>query len=546
MKKLVFLFVLTLFSTAIQAAIKSQIEPSSIAMGDNFRLILSQDDPQNGGVPDLTELQKDFVIIGTERQVNYSIINGQPQSLSQWIVTLKPKKTGTLEVPAIKIGIDQTAPAHVVVTAGSAHQEGSDNTMPSHDLMLTTNTSSDHFYVNQQILYTVKLYNSKRLLDADYQGPEADDALIIPLGEAKRYQTVQNNTTYVVEEQNYAIFPQKSGALKIKSPVFTALVYDLDSQRVKVQDKTMTLQILPAPQSFHAAQWLPAEQLKLSEAYENTAQTLTQGSTLTRTITIEGKGIPAQLLPDLAFPKTDGFSVYPEKGKERNQIVQGELVSSREIKVTYLFNQAGKVMVPELKCPWFDTKSEKNEVALLPPRRFIITPAAAPHTNQHPQGSGATFKALDADLYREDLSTHRLSWSWVFAFVLGFAWVLTLILWRLQTRWPIVRKNQHKASLQALHKACKTCNPQKAREALMDWARSQWPDASVLNLTDLAQLTRDVSLKKQLSLLTQALYKDHQKALWRGDELWRAVCAIKRKRHANSKKSQSLPPINPL
>lgn len=63
--------------------------------------------------------------------------------------------------------------------------------------------------MNQQIIYKVTLYNSKHLLDADYQGPQVENALLIPLGQEKRYQTQKNNINYLVEEQNYAIFPQK-------------------------------------------------------------------------------------------------------------------------------------------------------------------------------------------------------------------------------------------------------------------------------------------------------------------------------------------------
>lgn len=95
---------------------------------------------------------------------------------------------------------------------------------------------------------------------------------------------------------------------------------------------------------------MPARLVKLSERYENTAQSVTTGSTVTRTITIQGIGIPAQLRT-LDFSQSDAFQVYPEKGSDKNQIKQGNLVGSTRIKVTYLFNKTGKITIQSYAYP---------------------------------------------------------------------------------------------------------------------------------------------------------------------------------------------------
>jgi len=219
MKKLLIIGFFCLFSLAANAEIKVQIDPSQVNIDTSFRLILTQDNLQNGGIPDLTPLQKDFMILGTEHRMNYSVINGQAQSSSEWTITLKAQKEGKLTIPAIKIGSEYTAPTIINVAASAAPQSTStDNSNQQQRLYLTTSVNEKKPYVNQQIIYKVTLYNSKHLLDSDYQGPQVENALLIPLGAEKRYQIQKNNTTYLVEEQNYAIFPQKSGPLKIKSP----------------------------------------------------------------------------------------------------------------------------------------------------------------------------------------------------------------------------------------------------------------------------------------------------------------------------------------
>lgn len=91
-EKLLLIGFFCFFNLVAHAEIQVQVDPSQVSMDESFKLILTQDNLQNGGVPDLTPLQNEFVILGTERRMNYSIINGQTQSSSEWTITLKAQK----------------------------------------------------------------------------------------------------------------------------------------------------------------------------------------------------------------------------------------------------------------------------------------------------------------------------------------------------------------------------------------------------------------------------------------------------------------------
>lgn len=544
MNKLIISGFFCLFSVLAQAEVQLEIDASQVSLEEPFHLVLTQNNLQTGsGIPDLGPLRNDFFILGTERSVNYAIINGQTQSSSTWTITLKAQKTGTLTIPPIKIGNEQTTPLSITVTGAAAKTATQTPPGQQQGIMLTTEVNEKKPYINQQITYKVSLYNSKQLLDANYQGPKVDNALLVPLGNEKRYQTQKNNVPYLVEEQSYAIFPQKSGPLKITSPVFNALVYNFEPQRVKVEDKAITLDVQPIPKQYTGKEWLPAKQVKLTEEYENISQTLSEGSTLVRTVRLEGVGIPAQLLPTLNFTETKAFNVYPEKGQEKNQIVQGELLSSTEIKVTYLLNKSGKITIPELRLPWFNTTTAKEEVATLAPRNIEVT--AASTTPSPPKAKHAT---ATPDVVAENTSTaapRANNWPWLIAGLFALAWLLTLGLWGWQKRNHTRGKGAYKKAMHQLHTACNQGNPQRARDALLTWAGLHWPDAPILNLMDLTRLVGDASLKKQVQILSQVLYQDAEKNLWRGDELWRSVQNLKQTTYPTKNKTAILPPINP-
>ncbi|MCW8409196.1 BatD family protein [Legionella sp. PATHC035] len=550
MRQLIIIGFFYLFSTLVYAEVQVQVEPSQISIDDSFRLILTQDNLQNGGIPDLTPLQKDFMILGTERRMNYSIINGQSQSSSEWTVTLKPQKQGKLTIPGIKIGNEYTKPLTIDVAAGTT-QNAPTSVSPqrNQDLYLTAQVDKKNPYVNQQIIYKVTLYNSKHLLDADYQGPQVENALIVPLGENRRSQIQKNGVTFIVEEQNYAIFPQKSGPLKIKPPVFTALIYDFNPERVKATDKTIRVDVQPIPKEFSGKTWLPAKGVKLFEHYENSAPTIPQGNTLIRNVIIEGVGVPAQLLPTPNFAETDGVSVYPEKGKDKNRVTQGELIGRTEIKITYLFNKAGKITIPELKLPWFNTETGKEEVATLPAKTLEVTPSntvpvPAANPNQTAVSKNQTITQPTQNTV-ESTSAAPFNWAWLVAALFALAWLFTMALWAWQRRNKNTGKGRYKTALNELHKACTQGNPQRARDALLQWARMHWPDAPILNLTDLTRLTADAPFKKQVQILSQVLYKSKEKVLWRGDELWRSLQQMKKNNASKQERKNELPPINP-
>jgi hypothetical protein len=546
MKRLIIICFFFLFSTLVKAEVQVQVEPRQINIDDSFRLILIQDNLANGSIPDLTSLKKDFIILGTERRMNYSIINGKTQSSSEWTVVLKAVKAGKLIIPAIKMGKEYTQPISIEVeqTSLSSAEADKDYVDENQNLYLRVAVDKNKPYVNQQIIYKVTLYYAKRLLDAEYQGPQAENALITPLGEQKRYQTQKNGQTYYVEEQNYAIFPQKSGNLKIKSPVFTGLVYDFNPERIKAQDKTLNVEVQPIPKDYSGKVWLPAKKIKLMEHYENAEQTLSQGSTLIRTVTLEAIGTPVQLLPPIHFDKIKGVQVYPEKLKDKNRLTFGELIGRVQFNVTYLFNQAGNVNIPELKLPWFNTETGKEEIATLPARTFTVSSAnVVSQTKKSPVDVALPKTSPSIKESNNIASESTFNWAWVLAILFGLAWVITLILWSCQKQ-KTNGKGQYKAALNNLQKACLQSNPQRARDALLIWGRLYWPDAQILNLTDLFNQSSNATFKKQVDILSQVLYENKNKKFWQGEELWKIVQRMKKTSNKQADKVV-LPPTNP-
>lgn len=557
MKTLMSLLILLcgLFQQTVFAAPTMQVEPQRITANDTFRLILASDNPQSGGIPNLTPLQNDFTILGTERSMSYRMVNGQTSSQTQWIILLRPKKVGRLVVPAIKVGQEETQAGMIDVSGDSVSSTSDEARENAADgVMLKTEVSTPTPYVNQQLLYTVKLLSNAQLLNAEYHPPSVDNALLIPLGDGRHGQTEVNGSLYAVEEQQYAIFPQKSGPLTIHPPSFQAAVYDRVPRRVTVEAKETSLTVRPVPSNYQGSTWLPAKKITLAETYEPTTQTLQEGGTFTRTVTLTAVSMPAQLLPALTFAANDDFNVYPDTPEIKNVIRQNELLGTSTVKVTYLFNQKGRVTIPALEMTWFNTDTGQAETASLPARTLTIQAnAAAPKgktitsslSKTSTPSSHPTSPSEAVVTAAEHLAPKSFAWAFVAGFALAFG--LMILIWWLWPSKHLKRGADTKAAVKQLRDACQKNRPGWARDALILWARGQWPEARILNLNNVAILSRDAAFKKQLTVLTQALYHSRQSSSWQGEGLWRSFDAYqKQKQGKKPMRSNELPPINPV
>lgn len=518
MKRIIAFLFFWFYLPMVQAGLNLQVDNFQVKLGETFRIMLTLDGAQQDEVPDLTPLEENFEIVGTERSSNYSVVNGRAQSNSRWLVTLIAKQPGKVIIPPIRVGTEQTQATTIDITTGKSQSSTPVDTQA--EVMLTTGVTTSKPYVNQQVIYTVKLFNSRRLLDAEYQPPQVEDALLVPLGSGQSSQVAANGQIYTVEEQQYAIFPQKSGTLKIKPPAFSALVYDVSPRKIHVQAEETTLDVQAVPAKFTSQYWLPAKQVILSEKYDRQGSNMLQGNTLIRSITLEAVGTPAQLLPALNFASSDKFSVYPETPTMKNSVRNNELVGATTIKMTYLLNQAGHIIIPALKIPWFNTVTGKMETASLPALELDVAAVNKGDTTAASQNdSTAVVKSSEPTPKSPPAASSKSAYlAWGLAGGLLLLWVLTLLLF-----WRKPAKLAGKKQLfEQLQRACRANDPAAAKAALIQWGNWQWPDKTIMTLADINQLTADMRLKKAINELVKVLYYSEQET-WQGDELLEAV-----------------------
>lgn len=520
---------------SVQATdIRVSVDRNPVGLNESFQITFTAPETPDGA-PDFSPLRANFEILNQERSTNMSWVNGKSSRSEQWVVSVMPKQSGELLIPAIAFGADNSQASKVLVSDPSQTQPSGND-----EVFLKVEATPETPYVQSQVLYTLKLYRRVQITQASLNDPEIKDALVEKLGEDSTYSTQINGMDYWVTERKYAIFPQQSGLFTIAPLTLTAeVVSNANNRRPRfngffnrqitetrrVSSDAVTLNVLPVPPAFTDPAWLSAESLQLKQSWSTDSLQTKVGEPLTRTITLTAKGATVGQLPELARPSTiQGIKTYPDQPLLKEDQQSDGLIAIREEKIAYIPSQPGQYTLPALAISWFNTKTQKIEVARLPEVKLTALGAGAGNQITMP-----TAQPLDHASIGEsgrDSYQNPIIWQALTGF-LGLGW-LTHILW-------IYRSNKRTAASESrqlqkqtkqdqqktLKTACLHNNPQAAKQALLQWGKHHF---AADNLTTLACHCAD-PLGAEILLLNQNLYSGNHTG-WNGRQLWEAFSKV--------------------
>ncbi len=578
-QSILLVFLILSFSAPLWADVRATTDRTVVAIDETITLTIQS---KNGsGSPDLGVLKKDFQILGQSQSQNYSFINGHASSTQTWTITLLPRATGELVIPAIKVGNEQTQPIPLVI-----QKQSTTPALDGKEVFLKLQLSTeDSVYVQQQILLTVQLYHRIRLANATLTDLELNNAVIEKLGNDSNYTKVIGKNRYNVIERQYAIYPQQSGTLTIPSLTFSGnkeigqsfSLFSRPGRQLISRTEPVTINVKPIPSSYTGQYWLPAESVVLeSEILEDTSN-IKAGEAITRHIIIRATNLLGSQLPAISMASTSDYKTYPDKEKLNNQLVNGKVIGSRKDTIAIIPLHPGQFVLPEIKVSWWNTITNQQETAVLPARTLKALPnpdiqtqpaprpvAPAPVTKAQPVQSAVngtnndnlmpehTEKAIEKIITEEPHFTEN-RWFWV-SMGLLILWLITLILWlsarKKQTTPEVtsapVQKESHEPYLQRVYAACQKNNPSATQAALVQWAKVYFNQPLLAGLSDIIEQTDNQALVKAITDLEASRYSSH-KQNWEGKELEKALqnfVAQQNKRN-NEGDRQILAELNP-
>ncbi len=523
----------------------ASVDRTRVNSGESVELTLESRDVTQFGKPDLEPLAGEFEVRGT-RQVNQlTTLGGDKQATTRWIITLLPRHSGDVVIPALQLGELQSQPITLQVV--QSDQQEPANSLAS--VFIETSLDQDSVYVQAQAVLTLRIYHSVSLYDDSNLSPlQLGDARIEQLGESRTYEKLINGVRHGVIELRYAIYPQHSGKLAIPALVFSATLAETGQGQnqgqtpagpkpgklIHVSSAEMTLDVKPQPAAWPAdAPWLPARSLSLGESWSPEPDHSQVGDSLTRSLTLKAEGLSSAQLPPLPATSISGLRRYPDQPQLSNQNSERGLIGSREEREALVPTHSGTFELPAITVVWWNTHEEHVERTTLPARSLQVTNNPSLAVDTPVNSVPANIAADAASLWIWKLSTLLLACTTL----LGFG-----LWWRARSQPAVHRAAQAGPSprtlLDDLKRTCLANDPQATRQALDAWARQQ-PET----LAEMA--ARFVPLSDALDGLNGALYSETGQ-YWQGEELWRVVRAIPAAERVQAPVGDSgLPPLYP-
>ena len=519
--------VMTLLCSHSWASLTATADRTIIDSNETLQLLVRLDSQALMGEPDFSVIESDFEILSTSRQQQYSRVNGQTQSYTDWNLLLAPKRIGRLLVPSIKYKKDISNAIEITVRKATAASAA------GQPVYTETLVDKSEVYIQEQLLLTHRLYTSVRLSDLGLDPLKVDDALMQKVSETQFQKNVAGKN-YQVVEIIYALFPQASGKLQIPALRFSAYEasnnryggFSARGNRIIRNTDAKTIDVMTRPAHIDIDNWMPASSIRLEQQWSSPLDQLKVGEPVTRNISITASGLTgAQIMP-LSLSESDDYKVYPDQPQLSDSADAAGVTGIRRESFALVPNRPGEITVPAVSVRWWNSRKQRMQTATLD--AVTLQVAAAEVSAMNPYNSapnaavGANSLIIEATPEAPKSLTAELRSSLALqlsvagnALLLALLLVLLLFVWLGRSSKAAPRRDlsglnsarlELKQLLTNIERAARKSDLVPLRDSLLAWGRCIFPQQKIKTLAEIAALLDHGQLQQQFDLLDQALY----------------------------------------
>ncbi len=379
------LLIATVYANADNIQFKAETT-SSVEVGESFRLTFSVNtmDASDLRIPTINDFE---ILMGPSRsQQSYTqIINGRQTSSQKVVFTyiLSAKKVGTYTIQPATVMVNgkkyQSNPVKIQVVAEGrakvAKEAAKKTTVGKNDVFLRTIVSKSKVREQEAVLVSYKLYSLVNLELQNKSMPEFTGfhAQAVESDDVKSWsvEQYQGKTYRTVVTDQYVLFPQQSGTLKIPSVEYDIVAHVANQQasddlfesifngtsvnyiNLKVKAPTQNIEVLPLkdkPADFSGGvgTFSITSALSSKQAVTNDAITLK--------VEIKGNGnLKLLKTPELTLPKE--FETYEPKVNNEIKATASGVSGIKTIEYLFVPRHPGKFSIPAISLSYYDVSA---------------------------------------------------------------------------------------------------------------------------------------------------------------------------------------------
>lgn len=356
---------------------------------DSIRMVVTVSGTRDGNLEPKMLGTSGFIVTrgGTSSQIR--IVNGEVDASIEHTFFLQAKRSGTYTLGPAEIRADgrtirsNTVTLEVVEVA----DRGNDTEGP---LFLTAEVSAAQIYVEQPVVYTLRLYRRIRASDLSLTLPETEGLDFKKLGDHTEYETVFGGKRYQVLEVRYRVTALTAGRYSVEPARMHMTVYEQGNRRrqgffddpffsafptgrpMTVLGDPVDLNVLDLPAAGRPDGFSGlVGDFNISAGL--TPARLTAGESATFTVVVTGHG-NVRRIPDLSLPEMAGLKVYADQPVLETEEREAGLFGTKTMKWALVPNEPGAYDIPSVSVSFFDPVRTRYDVLKTLPLTLSVSP----------------------------------------------------------------------------------------------------------------------------------------------------------------------------
>lgn len=390
MKKIIllltfFIFILVPCQTRAEVSITLSLDRQEATLSDSIRMTIKVSGARSCDSSPVIRGLDSFQVSPGGTSSRVEIINGKFSSSVDYTYYIQPSRPGTFQVGPAKVKVRgkefQSNTGTLTILKAASPESPAKG-----PIFLMATLSSKKTYVEEQVLYTLKLYLKISVSDISLQLPELDHLAFKQLEKPREYQGVSDGSTYRIIEVPYGLMGLKAGNYGIKPSRMSMTAHDSKRSRrgffddpffragrpVTIASQALELKVVPLPDKGKPGGFsglVGSFKIKATLAPSK----IRMGESATLTVHISGRG-NVNRIPDLKMPDLAHIKVYADEPVfEARPDLKG-LAGFKIMKWALVPEQQGDFEIPPLSLSFFDPDTHKYRIIQTPKQPLIVLP----------------------------------------------------------------------------------------------------------------------------------------------------------------------------
>ena len=333
------------------------------------------------------------------------------------------------------------------------------------DIVLRSAVEPAEAWVGQRVVLQVDVLAAdgwaqiRRFGDLDLPGAY----LIRSDSQGTRLRETIDGVSYTGQRYEISVYPQTPGAIALPplTVEVTVKAWGTDAQppawQMQAPEVSINARMPPGAEAVRGL--ISTSRLTAGQQWSSAGDAPVVGDALQRTVTLQAEDVSGMAFAPLQTADLPGVGIYPAGPEVADSADRGSLSGRRTEAVTYVFERAGTVRIPEIRLTWWNVASETLETITLPGREIEIAPG--------PVGTGGATGVSASGFSGRNL--------WLAGAILLIPAVLLLRYGRqLAQRWGAWRRRRQESEARYFRRALRSVRSKNALLAVRDIMR--WLD----------------------------------------------------------------------